>query len=650
MISGLLLAFLPAPVTFEAKAETVANVVARLSEVTGTPLLCAPDVGNRRIVAIVRNADPLDFRAHLADAVGGFWIETPKGYRLEILPKKRAEDEQRHKKLRVEWIRQALKEFQKVEPNAWTESEARKQFVARKEEKARAVERGFYPNENVTTTPATRAAYRLLSAMAPESVADIEWGERRVFTTRVRGRQVSPLPEIAPSVVKTFRAEFSTMQEVLLGQPDLGEGFTGNMVMTSGEKITDALKGEPTDITLVVSRTAFSPDMHIVVWVSAANGTIVNSSYFQLFSQEKSLQGTPGPSGELWEELGKIPVRLSPEVKEWFDFRDYRVVRPPSEAPESVRYPEKFDPLGLLYTDAFRAVAESKKCNVVAQVGDLDFANYIRLDSAAHLRRLFSAGGDNVTLKDGWLTIRAKDPIESDQASLDRKVLGTYLRGALKDGYDSNTNFAPLARYNRGLRYHPMQTAALWALRLDRLSGEGLAEPNLLQLIETMEGTTQRKTVRDLTATQRTALEFYLFRENTGLFVGLLSNGRSVFDRIEFLPNVGFPDGLPPDLVVDLKVTKEDVAVRAPLTQEPGGEHNIEVAPLLAVQPPTSDARFRMGKAVRYEIVIGIPERLEMKGYQNDYSADLSKPAVTFLQLPEWFRQKVDSFRSGNPE
>lgn len=651
MISGLFLAFLPTPITFEAKAETVSSVVTRLAQVTETPLLCSPEVGRRRVIAVVKNADPLEFRAHLAQAVGAHWIQTPKGPRLEFLPKEESEIEARHRKMRIAWIRRALKEFERVEPEAWTANEARQQLVKRKEEKARAVERGYYPNENVPATPSTRAAYRLLEAMGPEALADIEWGDRRVFTSRVRGRHVTSLPQdAARSAVKKFNQEYTTLQDVLLAQPDLAEGFPSNAAINTEQKLTDPLKGEATDVTLVVTRSAFSPDLHVVVYVSAANGTIVNSSFLQLSGMWMSMKAPTGPSRELWDEVGKIKVRLSPETKEWFEFRDLRVVRPPSEAPETVRHPERFDPLDLLYTDAFRAVAEARKVNVVAEVGDLDFHNYSRIDDAASLRALFTENGENVKQDKGWLTIATADPIDTDQAALDRDILGTYLRTALQNGYDSTANFVPLARYTHGLRYHPLQTAVLWSLRLDRVSGEGLADPNYLLLVDHFGGTTQRKSYREMTSTERAELEKFLYRTNSQRFMDENSGGIPIFDRIELIPNIGFPDGLPADMTVDLKVVNEDVAVQAPLGQEPGKDHEIRIPIALAYSPPASDARFRLGKATRYDMVLGLPGRLSMRHSMNVYSTDLSKPAVTFLQLPEWFRQKVDSFRSGTPE
>jgi hypothetical protein len=200
MVLALLL--VPVQIDLEARAEPVASVVRRLAEASGTPLLCAPDVGARRVTAIVDDETVETIRARLADAVGAAWVVTPRGHRLEIPPRFRAADLRRHRELREAFVRKALAAVSPPEPTAWTAKEAEAAIRAQKNADDRLRERGFYvsPHGMTNVVPAGRAARRVLALIGPAALADIEWGEKRVWSTRRQGRYSGPLGNSAKLV------------------------------------------------------------------------------------------------------------------------------------------------------------------------------------------------------------------------------------------------------------------------------------------------------------------------------------------------------------------------------------------------------------------------------------------------------------------
>lgn len=651
MILGLLL-LSPASLTFEAHAEPVASIVDRLGKASNTPLLCAPEVGRRRVTAFIKDVPEQEIRNRLAQVTDTEWVQTQKGLRLEATPRIRSAQAKRRRELRVAWIRSLLSKHPRLEAKPWDAPAILKTLQDRKDLQDKNRQGRISRVSYVPVSPALRAVNRLLDGLNPELLAEIEWGEKRVFTTRTSGRRVVALPESARSVARSFNAEYNTLQEVLLAHPKLGEEIEVSSPSGSGQKLTDPLAAEATDVTLTVSRDPFKSDLYFNVFLSSASGTIVNGATFTLSDVWYPSGPMQGKAGELLSQLKDIPVEMSPEAQAKARFYSRKPPKLLSEAPPAVREPERFEPLDLLYTDSLRAVAEAKRWNVIVQMSDLDSLRFgeIEIKNASNLRSLFDRTGQNVKIGDGWLVIETKDSFETDRATLDRGVLGTYLRSILDSGFNSFAYYTPVLRATGGLINHPLAESVVDYLPIDRLSGAGMMMLEELPLLDHFTAVSQRKVVSDLTPVQRAALERYLYHGN-GRFQGKTKEGIPIFDRIEFIPNIGFPNGLPKDLVFDLKVKAEDVAYQAPDPGVPYAAHNPKLPILLALAPNLppdgQPARYRVGKQTEFEFSIDYLGQLSLSGVLREESTDLSQPAVVFSQLPEWFRQKVEAVRKG---
>jgi hypothetical protein len=652
MVLALLL--VPPRIDLEAHAEPVASVVRRLAEASGTSLLCAPDVGARRVTAIVDDEKAETIRDRLAQAVGAEWVDTPKGLRLEIPPRLRAADLRRHRQLRETFVREALAAVSPPEPTAWTTKEAEAAIRAQKNADDRLRERGFYvsPHGMTNVVPAGRAARRVLALIGPAALADIEWGEKRVWSTRRQGRYSRPLPNTAKIVARTFNAEYLAFQESLSAHPELGREIRLPSPSTMGFDMADPLTANATDVTISVTRRNFSPDLYVGVYLSSATGTVVNSTWITL---EESWEAPtpPGPAGELYRALTKIKVRLSERAGQWLAGIDPK--NRTRQAAEWLLNPERYEPLDLTYTDALRAVSLAKKVDLIAAVDDTEFRSFGGFTQASVLLPLFAPDGENVSVKDGWLVFRPIDPVEADQARLDRRVLGEYVRKTVAQGYESADAYSTLVQATNDLSDHPIANRYRYSLALERLTGAGMPDPSVLAVVRALSAhgvPEYRRSVAQLAPAEREAVARFLFERGRVRFPRPVVGQTLAPDSIDFLPNVGLAGGLPGDAGVALTTEVGDVAYQPPREDDGSGTHSalipIALAATLAQVPGSSPLktveRLRPGRMTRYRLTVRVGDR-ELSEEFEVHHADLSKDPVPFSQLPEPYRRRVEGLR-----
>jgi hypothetical protein len=419
-----------------------------------------------------------------------------------------------------------------------------------------------------------------------------------------------------------------------------------------GFDMADPQMANATDVTLSVTRRNFSPDLYVAVYLSSDTGTIVNSTWVTL--EEGWEPPTPsGQVGALYQSLKKIDVRLSEPTIRWFEG-----VAPKNRtrmAPEWLLNPERNEPLDLTYTDSLRAVALAQKVDLIAAVDDTEFRSFGGYTHASVLMPFFAPDGENVSIKDGWVLFRPIDPVEADQARLERRVLGDYVRKTVAQGYESPDAYSTLMQATNDLGDHPIVNRYRYALALDRLTGGGMPDPNVLSVVRALSvhGVADyRRPFAQLTPTEREAVTRFLFERGSVRFPRPIVGRAIAPDSIDFLPNVGIPAGLPGDAVIGLTTEVEDVAYQPPREDDSSGTHTamipISLAATLAQVPGSSPLktveRLRPGRMTRYRLTVRVGDRELSEGFEVHHT-DLAKAPVPFSQLPEPYRRRVEELR-----
>jgi hypothetical protein len=643
VILGLLLAF-PVPLSFEAHAEPMTAVVARLAEATKTPLLCAPDVGRRRVIAVIKDAEPEEIRTKLAEAVGAEWVETPKGLKLEITPKRRSAALARHKKLREEWMARAFAQIRVFDSGAWNAAAAKTSLESSGSD--------FY-SYTWTDNPSLRALRRTLHAAGPSLLTEIDWGQTRYFSTLPGGRYLHPLPLAARQAVKTYNAEAETLQQVILANPNLAQKVHPGLQASPGQVVEDRVHIETSDITFSVSRPGYRESLSVAVFMSSPAGTMPLTAFLSLNPDGPLSSGAArlglGPVRYLRNELSKIEVKPSPEVEKYLAYRTPGA-KPPESAPETFRYPERFEPLNLIYGAAARALAAKKGLNVVFQVGDTDYQDRTSKHDASPLGELFASDGQNVSLASKWLVVGPKDQVETDRANLDRTIFGTYCRELISQGHESAMTYLPVARATGGLDGHPLIQMVRQIFRLQRLSSEGAPSAAKLLLFDALSSQSLKGSVRNFNPLQRAALDTYVMGQQGVRFFNLKPvEGVDMMNRLDTLPNVSYPNGLPDDLLVDLKIEDEETAFQLPNRAGMSDYLPLSARFVALLQQPAGSAppRYQMGRQIRYTLNVEASGNRMFSEQLSMLNADLSKKAVDFAGLPEGFRQRVEAAKKG---
>ncbi|MGV3617139.1 MAG: hypothetical protein ACO1SV_17570 [Fimbriimonas sp.] len=647
MFVGLLL--LPAKVSLEAHAEPVGAVVARLAEKSGTSLLCASEVAPRRVVIFARNVDPERLRTQLAHAVDAEWVKTPAGLRLEFTSRLRKESRAQHLALRERWVSEALRTAGIPGPSAWTEADAARAIDESEAGVKRRREAGevWAWWETSRVLPASRAAYRVLREIGPKALGDLAWGERRVWSTRGSGRYLRPLDRPSQAVVAVYNREHAAMREAAKGKGPLKEPLS-TVFGRMHQGLTEPLAAPAEDITLIVRRTTYRPDLLVEVLLSAKDGRVVDSSSVYLLEAQKTAPEPPKTGLDLWTELPTIPVNLSAQTRSWRDITISPERSKEKEKAALLQNPERHEPLDVVFTDAFQAVARQRGLNVVAAVEDVDYVGHAPFSSAEGLRYLFSAEGANVQVQDDWLVRRVKDREEADRSRLSRSALGDAVRAAYARGYLAVDDRAGLLRATDGLENHPIVGWYMWPLMLNR---NGMfMEPNV-DLLSTVAilGNSPKGTLGSLPAKQRAVVARFVLERGSMRFARFDAGGNLLAPTIDMVPNIAFPNGLPDAAQIEVRREKTIAAYPVPI-EGTFGAYMAETPESLATTTGRSPAdfkarQFRMGVSKRISLTLRAPgDRVHEETIMSDL-IDLTKPAVSFDALPPAFRRQVEAAR-----
>jgi hypothetical protein len=218
-------------VSFQEPAQTVGQILKKLSEQTSLTLFPVPPLDKEILIVDAKDLPLKTLMDALADALDAEWFEQPNGaWRLTRTAKKamerRKQDDAELKANLPEGIRRATKELQarpwtrqQLEDELRTAQRYLQDWIA--EPEARTAEaRDTLFDQSLHLNPARRLALRALQQIPIQKLLDIPVGERRVFSD-LRARYLEPLGFDVKPLLRQFAHEQSLLN-VVWHDPQIG--------------------------------------------------------------------------------------------------------------------------------------------------------------------------------------------------------------------------------------------------------------------------------------------------------------------------------------------------------------------------------------------------------------------------------------------
>jgi hypothetical protein len=548
---------------------TAERLLRALSAQTGVRLACAPETRGEVLLLHVRSVPLSEVMARLAEAASAKWVPAKGGFRL-TRPKE-VDQAQRLAEIaeRARWLRRGLDRYA-----TWLDGPldpAKLVAAAHYREEFSRFGKPM-PDAAEWMDPAYRLLARCLREIGPEGMAAIPPWQFEVWATDPTPLQ-HPLGGAVRAAMHTLIAEQQTFGEVLKkagvtpGREDgplrrKGDPAAGAAPQMPWERLSPY--PEPARIVVRILRASplYSWDM---VALDPRGRTILNVSYGgSVFGTVNDLQDELSSLAEASPQASGPPVPFS--LASWL-LAKALARNPDGTGPAGpalatvLTHPEEHDPLSLVVSDGYLAVAQQQHLNLAACLPDrlLDSA-YIMLVPGLTLYPGRVTVADlarwprfrtpmRLARRGGWLVVTPPDPYESRWERLDRRVLGAITRCVARDRRISIEDEASfLAR--AGAR--PDETIA----RLYFSLAAGRETPVFYGRIARLYGALDARQRRllfagrqinfgSLSARQRRLAEQLVYRARSYPLVG--TTGASTGTALADEPTDVFPHGLPPE-------------------------------------------------------------------------------------------------------
>ncbi|MCX7993117.1 MAG: hypothetical protein N2651_05565 [Fimbriimonadales bacterium] len=274
-------------ISFQEPAQTVAQILQKLTKQTGVVLFPAPPLDKEILIVDAPNIPLRKLMDAVADALDAEWFEQPNGsYRLSRPAKRAMERRQKDDAALKASLRQAIeREAKRSEEFHWARENLREklrdarerlsQLLANPQERDSA-ERSQLTAYSRQLNPVERLLWRVLQGVDLQKLLNIPVRERRVFSSQ-SGRFLEPLGfEVAP-LLRRFAQEQSLLG-VLWHDPQAGvdalerqhreqHGYESPLTFHWGS-LPDAKPVDPAALRLYLEILRSAPDaFSIVVYV-----------------------------------------------------------------------------------------------------------------------------------------------------------------------------------------------------------------------------------------------------------------------------------------------------------------------------------------------------------------------------------------------
>ena len=553
-----------------------------ISKQAGVQLLAQDDLVNEIIVLRLKGVTTDDAMKHIAAAIGGEWKQREQGYDLERDDELTAKLKQQGLQAKVVAVQQMIDKQIKLSGADKPLDQAGAARLAAQLHQAESQQQIHPENYQAVRLaqeqmPDERATWWLLSRIDPKALADMESGERTVFSNKPTGMQVAIEGDLN-DIGERWKQEHDLVADELkkLRKPD------DNKSIAPFEKSeTDLMPAEPARFVVSVQKVFLSQSYQIrVIGLDGNNHAIaLSDTNLDLMGDFGNMMAERAKMARANPNESNIPV--TPITKAMLEFMRTSMSgggqHPLSaELRQAMLNPDKTDPLAYLYSEAFLGVAAARNENLVAYPDDSGFLMGMFAGMEGNLKPslvmeavtgLGPMMPTDVTEQDGWLTLAPSDRIEALKSRADRQELGELLRSFDKNGYMTLADVGKLAQTVNTLEY-PVLDQFLPLMLDQQASLDNLGNLQMVKLYGSLDdGQLMRLksnlSIRaaELRPEQVAAMSQFAFTgDSFGRRTYNFGGGKDVFEAAEDAePTETMPDGLPSDTTLSMDIQEKPV-------------------------------------------------------------------------------------------
>jgi len=494
------------PITYTTKAVTVQQALSELSQQAGVKLFIQPSLANQIIVIRLKGASLQDAMDKMAEAVGGEWKKTSDGYELDrtgaIEDKLRAEALQRRVKDYTEGLQRRMKLLQVDQPiDQARMTKMVTQYVQYQDQQRAGTNQLDWRAYGVlqNSMPDQRALYRVLETIDPMQIAEMEDGQRIVFSNKPTAmqRQIdADLTEIGETMKNEHNQFFDAYTEARKNKKDDQPNYMGGGP-------NDEMKMAPVRFVVAIQKPFFQSGFSLSMIGFDANNKPVSDidGNLQLDDQFEAAMAERARLAKTVQKEDEI--KLSPITTQMLGFM--RAAQQEGagsqqgatgDLRQALLHPDSVDPLAYALSEAFIGIAEARNENMVLYTDDSMFlvALFAGMDGTLKPSLVLQAVTGlgqmlpiNVTEQNGWLVGAPADRLGSEKNRIDRAALGNYLRALDQNGFVSVDDTAALAITVPGYQLPFLDMMLSMMLQPESAMGIDQNNVNLLKLYASLD-------------------------------------------------------------------------------------------------------------------------------------------------------------------
>ncbi|MFZ4508152.1 MAG: hypothetical protein ACOYON_10715 [Fimbriimonas sp.] len=566
-------------ITLEAKAQTADKLLATLGQKLGLTLEATPQTKSSILILRLQDAPADQVLEKIAYTISASWRREGPGYRLvrdagqtlAMRQKEEAQEAESYRKAQVKLAEELTKQgvFGPTEAKALAkeftgavQKTNNQEFNAAQWQRMNALEK---------RGPANRLIKRMLLTLNPRDLAAIEARTKVVLSSRPNKMQF-PLDRRALAAIDQYVREQNTWAEAAATVPT--ESDDENAMWESGLRVRKSLPEPPDKVLLTISRYSAMGSVQFEVLLADATGKIITRATDSLDTMSEQYQGI----GQEKPKPDDPVIELSAESKEFAAMlrgsfaRQGGKVQMSPELRAKLLQPEEHDPLSFVSSDIMLGIGKAKNVNLIVEGGDLDIILANPEGSGFTLNRSLALAGifHEMEEKDGFLIMKQKNPIRSARFTIDRKLLGMYLRTIDKQG---SINLEQKAEYAYRSKVEDFGIEMFLAQLIQGTSELEFSDDRLtLQLYGSLSRQQRQVAlgeglaIRSLLPEQRTLINRLVFGMNSNLNVEYTDGqmDQSYYNGLKRETTEALPEGIPLHAVLKMTDTSDEVLISGP--------------------------------------------------------------------------------------
>ncbi|HVT10650.1 MAG TPA: hypothetical protein VHE55_00155 [Fimbriimonadaceae bacterium] len=415
-------------VTFQCPATVASAAMARLSQVTGTPLSAQLPTSGEMLVLRFKDVPLRVAMDKIAEAAHGRWTKTETGYTLTRPGDVVRAIEHQQRTTRIDLLRKALsrrmQNFDRYDSETISKLFDALQATRKKSEpedrRARlATAANFYAHK-----PGERLVTRMLASVGIDQLADLPDGQRVVFSTRP-----TPMQHGLPSAAFDAIAAFGREQAIWFSAPM--EPAAGSHIDRYVDPEVQNYRGpdltKTSNVLMVCTPDWADGTLQINLKIADRTGAIISTARSGIFLNEAD-EG-PDPNRQKIADKAFTLSPLAAEMKARFAIDVDGTPTPKKPLSPALKAllldPEHHDPLELFPSEPLLAAGEAANLNIAACIDDSSFR--VSLLSDATTQQALADG----TIKDGWYVASPDNPLKPVHES--RAGLASFVRAVTKE-------------------------------------------------------------------------------------------------------------------------------------------------------------------------------------------------------------------------